>query len=49
MMRCAFALLSLSLAVPAGAAELSQIPAIVAGKKAKGADWKAAAQLEKIA
>lgn len=48
MMRCAFALLSLSLAVPAGAAELSQIPAIVAGKKAKGADWKAAAQLEKI-
>ena len=39
MMRCAFAL-SLSLAVPAGAAELSQIPAIVAGKKAKGVDWR---------
>jgi hypothetical protein len=38
----------LTLALPSQAADLAQIPAIVAGKKAKGADWKAAAALEKI-
>jgi hypothetical protein len=38
----------LGLALPSQAADLAQIPAIVAGKKPKGADWKAAAALEKI-
>ncbi len=41
-------LAALGLAVPVQAAELAQIPAIVAGKKPGGADWKAAAKLEKI-
>ena len=48
MMRCILLLTSFALALPVQAAELAQIPAIVAGKKPKGADWKAAAKLEKI-
>ena len=48
MMRCVLLLASFALALPVQAADLAQIPAIVAGKKPKGADWKAAAKLEKI-
>ncbi len=48
MMRCVLVLTTFALALPVQAADLAQIPAIVAGKKAKGADWKAAAKLEKI-
>ena len=47
-MRLVLFFASFALALPVQAAELSQIPAIVAGKVPKGADWKAAAKLEKI-
>jgi hypothetical protein len=48
MIRSLLLVVCAGLAFPAQAADLFQIPGIVAGGKARGADWKAAAKLEKI-
>jgi hypothetical protein len=48
MIRSLLFVVCAGMAFPAQAADLFQIPGIVAGGKPRGADWKAAAKLEKI-
>jgi len=48
MIRSLLLVVCAGMALPAQAADLFQIPGIVAGNKPRGADWKAAAKLEKI-